>query len=367
MAKAEEIGSREAEKHASVQVSNFPKDLLQRFMNGGNDFDAHEASEETEEIELSLSLGLSLNGRFGVDPTTTTTRANNNIHKLARSSSIPDFINPFVRDQNDTSFVAPMGCANLIRTCSLPTETEEEWRKRKELQTLRRMQAKRKRTEKQRHLKVTARDRIRRVSVSGEELNGFVNQMETHCGVQSQTLVNGVTTKGACASASVLKGAAGFLPPASNGSSLASGGSSDISELDSQSPQGSHKCTEAVSPSIIQSMQPPRNTEVATSEKSGEFMAMESHCNKPRVTKKEVKEAVRNVLEDMPCVSTTGDGPDGKRIEGFLYRYRKGEEVRIVCVCHGSFLSPAEFVKHAGGGDVSHPLKHIVVSPYPIL
>ncbi|ESR44541.1 hypothetical protein CICLE_v10011883mg [Citrus x clementina] len=403
MAKAEEIGSREAEKHVSVQVSNFPKDLLQRFMTGGNDFDAQEGSEETEEIELSLSLGLSLNGRFGVDPTTTTT-ANNNIQKLARSSSIPDFMNPFVRDQNDTSFLVPMDCANLTRTCSLPTETEEEWRKRKELQSLRRMQAKRKRTEKQRHLKITARDRISRVSVCGEEVNGIVNQMETHCGVRSQSLVNGVTTKGACASANVLKGGgtaidAGFLPPApqaANGSSLASGVSSGISELDSITPQGttslatslllganmnlleedpsnpllfhgSHKCTEAVSPSIIQSMQPPRNTEVATSEKSGKSMAVKSHWNKPTVAKKGVKEAVRDVLEDMPCVSTTGDGPDGKRIEGFLYRYRKGEEVRIVCVCHGSFLSPAEFVKHAGGGDVAHPLKHIVVNPYPIL
>ena len=70
---------------------------------------------------------------------------------------------------------------------------------------------------------------------------------------------------------------------------------------------------------------------------------------------------------DMPCVSTRVLGPNGKRIEGFLYRYRKGEEVRIVCVCHGSFLSPAEFVKHAGGGDVSHPLKHIVVSPSSFL
>lgn len=71
----------------------------------------------------------------------------------------------------------------------------------------------------------------------------------------------------------------------------------------------------------------------------------------------------RNVLEDMPCVSTKGEGPNGKRIQGFLYGYKKGEEVRIVCVCHGTFLTPAEFIKHAGGSDVAHPLKHIVVTP----
>ncbi|KAG2283831.1 hypothetical protein Bca52824_055051 [Brassica carinata] len=77
--------------------------------------------------------------------------------------------------------------------------------------------------------------------------------------------------------------------------------------------------------------------------------------------------AARNIIEDMPCVSTIGDGPNGKKIDGFLYRYMKGHEVSIVCVCHGSFLSPAEFVKHAGGRDVTHPLKHIVVNPSPFL
>lgn len=65
----------------------------------------------------------------------------------------------------------------------------------------------------------------------------------------------------------------------------------------------------------------------------------------------------------MPCVSTKVEGPDGKKTQGFLYRYGKGEEVRIVCVCHGSFLTPSEFVKHGGGDDVDHPLRHIVVTP----
>ncbi|CAD5176583.1 unnamed protein product [Musa acuminata subsp. malaccensis] len=76
----------------------------------------------------------------------------------------------------------------------------------------------------------------------------------------------------------------------------------------------------------------------------------------------DTKEVERDM---MPCVSATGDGPNGTRIEGFLYKYRKGEDVRIVCVCHGRFFTPAEFVKHAGGGDVAHPLRHIVVNPFP--
>ncbi|XP_022728392.1 ninja-family protein 1-like isoform X2 [Durio zibethinus] len=67
-------------------------------------------------------------------------------------------------------------------------------------------------------------------------------------------------------------------------------------------------------------------------------------------------------LQNMPCVSTTGNGPNGKTINGFLYRYTKSE-VSIICVCHGSSFTPAEFVQHAGGDDVSHPLRHITVIP----
>ncbi|KAF5741288.1 putative UPF0737 protein AFP3 [Tripterygium wilfordii] len=67
-------------------------------------------------------------------------------------------------------------------------------------------------------------------------------------------------------------------------------------------------------------------------------------------------------LPHMPCVSTTGNGPNGKTINGFLYRYTK-TEVSIVCVCHGATFSPAEFVQHAGGTDLSQPLRHITVIP----
>jgi len=69
-----------------------------------------------------------------------------------------------------------------------------------------------------------------------------------------------------------------------------------------------------------------------------------------------------NPLDEMPSVTTKG-GPNGRRIEGFLYKYGRGRRnVKIVCVCHGSFLTPAEFVRHAGGGDVTNPLQHIVVN-----
>ncbi|WOG81142.1 hypothetical protein DCAR_0100287 [Daucus carota subsp. sativus] len=81
---------------------------------------------------------------------------------------------------------------------------------------------------------------------------------------------------------------------------------------------------------------------------------------KPLKTQSECNSA--SPLPQMPCVSTTGNGPNGKTITGFLYRYTK-TEVCIVCVCHGTSFSPAEFVKHAGGVDVEHPLRHITIVP----
>lgn len=64
----------------------------------------------------------------------------------------------------------------------------------------------------------------------------------------------------------------------------------------------------------------------------------------------------------MPCVTSTGNGPHGKTVNGFLHRYTKSE-ISIICVCHGTSFSPAEFIIHAGGTNVSHPLRHITVVP----
>ncbi|KAF2325454.1 hypothetical protein GH714_028820 [Hevea brasiliensis] len=49
------------------------------------------------------------------------------------------------------------------------------------------------------------------------------------------------------------------------------------------------------------------------------------------------REIGTNAIEDMPCVFTIGDGPNGKRVEGILYKYGKGEEVRIMCTFISSF------------------------------
>lgn len=64
-------------------------------------------------------------------------------------------------------------------------------------------------------------------------------------------------------------------------------------------------------------------------------------------------------------VTTTGVGPNGITISGILSSY-SSSHVRIVCICHGTQMSPAEFVQHAGSIDVSNPERSIVVNPIPV-
>nr|XP_043637642.1 ninja-family protein Os03g0419100 [Erigeron canadensis] len=87
-----------------------------------------------------------------------------------------------------------------------------------------------------------------------------------------------------------------------------------------------------------------------------------SFSNSPKNHETDSQRKLASFLARMPCVSTTGNGPNGKRVRGFLYRYTKNE-VTIVCICHGQSFSPGEFVEHAGGVDVVHPLKHITIFP----
>ncbi|GMN42014.1 hypothetical protein TIFTF001_011239 [Ficus carica] len=148
-------GGRSRGLMENFSLEKYPRDLLKRFMctdqqssqnaasfRGGG---AEEEQEEEDSEELELNLGLSLGGRFGVDKTMKS-------KKLTRSSSIIGTM-PIARDSDDSAALVPpvSSYGPLVRTSSLPTETEEEWRKRKELQTLRRMAAKRRRSEKQRH------------------------------------------------------------------------------------------------------------------------------------------------------------------------------------------------------------------------
>ena len=78
------------------------------------------------------------------------------------------------------------------------------------------------------------------------------------------------------------------------------------------------------------------------------------------------RDVERRLMQEMPGVFTKGL-PNGNRVEGFLYKYRKAEDVRIICICHRSLLTPSAFVEHARAGKVDNPSRHIVVSPTPTL
>ncbi|PKI32961.1 hypothetical protein CRG98_046635 [Punica granatum] len=368
MAKAVEGCSPDISCPIPMPMPGFPRDLLQNFISGTHFPRKFEEKVEDDdgELELELTLGLSLNGRFGVDP---------GAKKLVRSSSIPELLQPLSDNGSMGSGVGEP----ILRTCSLPMESEDECRKRKAMQSLRRMEAKRKRTEKQRNSRaingqnsrVYFEDRpdedrkMQEVATRNHQKDQFLKGSADAFAAKEATF--GMSNRGSNG-----KGADFIGENGHNGLVASRGsGSLGVSEFDSLPVQGSNKSAEARSPSTTQ-CSPDNDTKSASIITAPSGYSSNSSAstlgngqNELAPSGKGVNGMVRDVLLDMPCVSTKGDGPDGKKIEGFLYRYKKGEEVKIVCVCHGRFLSPAEFVKHAGGGDVSHPLKHIVVNASP--
>ncbi|KAI3452210.1 hypothetical protein Pfo_008875 [Paulownia fortunei] len=324
-------GNRE-KFNLSVRMNGHSSDLLQKSIKQSHYPNDNEQEEEDEEIELSL--GLSLNGRFGVDPTR---------KKLKRSSSISNLVFTVGVVDNGNSHQARgmefERYAPLVRTRSLPTETEEEWRRRKELQSMRRMEARKKRMEKLKNVRV-----LKDKETCSEDVNNGNGLHEVVSGnVDGQSLDNGILHR--FENGNVMPSSKGSIGPLRSGSS-------GTSDLLCHQIEGAKQNAE-VPPSSLQCSQEKGEQEPAS-----------------RAAERNVKGAsklLKNAMLDMPYVTTKGGGTNGHKIEGFLYRYRKGEEVRIVCVCHGMFLTPAEFVKHGGGGDVEHPLKHIVVNPFPLL
>ncbi|XP_010415560.1 PREDICTED: ninja-family protein AFP1-like [Camelina sativa] len=319
----------------------FPRDLLQRFIS--NSVDDEDDEEEDEEVELNL--GLSLGGRFGVD------KSCNN--KLVRSSSVVVTMPLFreVHRQTTTTTTAERTSTaaaattttrgmGLMRTTSLPAESEEEWRKRKEMQTLRRMAAKRRRSEKLR---------------SGGA-GGGTNPEEAGTAAATTTSrrrgrpSSGLPRWSATADKSgLLRQRSGVLE-GSLESQGGGGGSSSVSELETKASSDEARSLPS------STTQQPQQQEATTKPTTNRLRRLSS------VDMNMKMEPQGKGKSEMPCVFTKGDGPNGKRVDGILYRYGNGEEVRIMCVCHGDFLSPADFVKHAGGPNVEHPLRHIVVN-----
>ncbi|KAF2939744.1 ninja-family protein Os03g0419100 isoform 2 [Oryza sativa Japonica Group] len=153
------------------------RDFLGVFGGGGGERRAANGSGSAvggESDEIELSLGLSLGGRFGTDMSPDAKRA-----RLARSSSIASVCSVSAAD-GDPSPAAPLP---LLRTSSLPTETEEERWRRREMQNRRRLEARRKRLE-------------RRISVGSSSVpnkpgredggDGAVNRLQLRRSIGSQ-------------------------------------------------------------------------------------------------------------------------------------------------------------------------------------
>ncbi|EYU44202.1 hypothetical protein ABFS82_08G031500 [Erythranthe guttata] len=265
----------------------FSTDLLNNFIKRGL-FVEYEDEQRREDEEMELSLGLSMNGRFGVDPTRKV---------LDRSSSISDMASVVCPADNGIGDHArgveiEKHAPPLARTHSLPIQTEEEWRRRKELQCAARMK---------KNSAVVVDDADTDSSNTTSGMKGVVYEIDCGDDQKLDQFINGNVTP---------------LMPIEH-------------LIDGNSDPPSHQ-TEA--------------------------------CKVGPTTKTETNAAA---MPEMPYVTTKEAGANGKKVEGFLYKYRKGG-VKIVCVCHGLFLTPAQFLNHGGFHNVDHPLKHIVVNPFPL-
>ncbi|KAJ4952430.1 hypothetical protein NE237_029262 [Protea cynaroides] len=66
---------------------------------------------------------------------------------------------------------------------------------------------------------------------------------------------------------------------------------------------------------------------------------------------------------NLPWVSTTGPGPNGRTISGVTYRWNRNQ-IKIVCACHGSHMSPEEFIQHASA-DQHNPEDNTGLQSFP--
>ncbi|KAI4347086.1 hypothetical protein L6164_007935 [Bauhinia variegata] len=81
----------------------------------------------------------------------------------------------------------------------------------------------------------------------------------------------------------------------------------------------------------------------SSDQSKGEGFSVDFSSIKPGLAA-EVKFGGSGSLPNLPWVSTTGSGPNGRTISGVTY---STNQIKIVCACHGSHMSPEEFVRHA--------------------
>ena len=227
---AEEERKRGMEHHYfCLKMEKNPRDLLQRLMGSSGEQSQYASmakggGDDDDPEEIELNLGLSLGGRFGVDKTT---------NMLMRSSSIAGSLG-ITRDE-DAVVTPAVSYSSLMRTSSLPTETQEEWRKRKELQTLRRMEAKRRRSEKQKNKEGGIEDEKRDFDSPIVNSRSNIESAQQYAAAKRSAAAFGFPTWTAAAAAA----ATAKWQQTSQGSAESQGvSSSSLSEFESKPPQG---------------------------------------------------------------------------------------------------------------------------------
>ncbi|AQL08654.1 Ninja-family protein 1 [Zea mays] len=253
-----------------------------------------------------------------------------------------------------------------MRTSSLPAVIEasgnDDWKKRKEAQSLKRLEVKKKRIERRNSLacntsKEAAGQSPKEMNANTDKLvssdETIVSANESHS--SGKHLVKGLPPKYQATITSEDSSSAMRKKPNS-----AFKGTAITEEQNSSSsvPSSGEAISSVTAPSLPLLSLVPITATLGSREDQSILGRAGARANG-------MGDVERRMMQEMPGVFTKGLS-NGSRVEGFLYKYSKGE-VRIVCICHGSFLTPSEFVEHAGAGKVDNPLRHIVVSATPNL
>ncbi|KAF3438059.1 hypothetical protein FNV43_RR20815 [Rhamnella rubrinervis] len=315
----------------SMRKNENPTNFLQRFSPEKTTSSETENSSSKEPQQPDLSLRLSLGGLYYSE------KSNEKPPLLARSSSDGGVITQEGGDTGEPKTPPPAtmpSFLSLSRSCSLPAETEKTTITIKDLQAMRRMVAKKRLVDRQRGYRAALEEERSPpppAPLMASEMAAWAAASATKSAALTRALAK-IKSQG------FVFGRREFEGPR------------DITSTKSMPEQREKEPAAFAFGSIAK----------AKSAGPAENNKLENALKKVKVSSGIVLDNGMDVMNKMPSVTTTGDGPNGRKIEGFLYKYTKSQ-VSIVCVCHGSFLTPAEFVRHAGGTDVENPMKHINV------
>uniref|UniRef100_A0A2N9HFV0 Ninja-family protein n=1 Tax=Fagus sylvatica TaxID=28930 RepID=A0A2N9HFV0_FAGSY len=314
----------------SKQNNENPKNLLLRLSSQEPNQTQLSNCEPQLDLSLRLSLGGVYNEHFKEKPITRST------------SSVTRVITKKINAGESNSSL-PGIFLSLTRSCSLPVDNEQGQVMLKDFQAKQRIEVQKRVLEKQRRSRKTPEeDKSQAETPVTVEPAPEVTSWAVASAAKSPALCRAIVkikTEGYVSGKRKLEVHGGLKCVAAEKGATSSQSSPNPKETESTSIPGATTDGKSVKLAETKPENPPKRVRVSNS------------C---------FQDNGMDVMKQMPSVTTTGDGPNGKRIEGFLYKYMKGQ-VSIVCVCHGSFLSPAEFVKHAGGKDVENPMKHINV------